>query len=102
MAERPSWLHEGPDGVELIVRVRPGATRSGVAGLHGGALCVRVGARPVEGAANRALLRVLAEALDVRPANVALRRGTRGRDKRVAIAGVSTEQVLARLAPLLR
>jgi uncharacterized protein (TIGR00251 family) len=86
----------------VLVHVRPGAARSAVVGLHGGALCVRVAARPVEGAANRELLRVLAEAFGVRVSALALRRGARGREKRVAVAGVSEAELVARVTPLLR
>jgi uncharacterized protein (TIGR00251 family) len=100
--DRPTWLAEGSAGLELSVHVRPGAARSAVVGLHGDALCVRVAARPVDGAANRELLRVLAEALGVPRSALALRRGARGRDKRVQVAGVPARDVVARIAPLLR
>lgn len=102
MSECPSWLVRGSAGPELIVHVRPGASGSAIAGLHAGALCVRVAARPVEGAANRELLRVLAEALGVRVSALALRRGARGRDKRVLASGVSETEIVARLGQLLR
>jgi hypothetical protein len=102
VAERPSWLALGPAGLEMLVHVRPGASHSEIAGLHAGALCVRVAARPVEGAANRELLRVLAEALGVRASALALRRGARGREKRVLAGGVPEAEIVARLAPLLR
>jgi uncharacterized protein (TIGR00251 family) len=93
------WLRTLPDGVELRVRVGPGASSAGVGGLHGGALRVRVTARPIEGAANRELLRVLAALLDVRPSALSLESGTHGRDKRVRVAGMSAEAVRSRLWP---
>ena len=39
-------------GSVLRLHVRPGASRPGLAGLHGGALALRVGARPIGGAAS--------------------------------------------------
>jgi uncharacterized protein len=102
VAERPAWLRDGPGGLEMVVHVRPGASRSAIAGVHGGALCVRVVARPVEGAANRELLRVLAEALGLRPSALDVRRGARGPDKRIVVEGVSEAEILARVTPLLR
>jgi uncharacterized protein YggU (UPF0235/DUF167 family) len=72
-----------------------------VAGLHGASLCVRIAARPLEGAANRELVRLLAEALGVSRSAVALRAGAHGRSKRVHVAGLDTTAVLARLAPHL-
>lgn len=86
----------------MIVHVRPGAARSAIAGLHGGALCVRVAARPAEGAANREVLRVVAEALGIRGSALALRRGAHGRAKRIVVEGASAAEVAARIAPLLR
>jgi len=74
-------------GCVLRVHVRPGASRPGVAGLHGGALALRVGARPVDGAANREVLAVLARALGLRPADLELTAGATGRDKRVLVRG---------------
>jgi uncharacterized protein len=81
--------------------MRPGASRAGVAGVHGGALRVRVRARPVEGAANRELLRVLAAVLGVRPGALELEAGARGRDKHVRVRGLPVEVVRARLEAVL-
>ncbi len=86
----------------LRVHVRPGASRPGLSGLHGGTVAVRVGARPVGGAANREVLAVLAAALHVGASMLEVASGARGREKRVRVHGLSPEVVQARLAPLLR
>jgi uncharacterized protein YggU (UPF0235/DUF167 family) len=76
---------EGPPGVSVAVRVRPGAGRTKVggryAGPHGPALIVAVGAPAVDGKATEAVRRALADALGVRAADVALRVGATSRDK---------------------
>src|SRR5262245_20549079 len=95
----PPWIAAVPGGVVLRLRARPGASRAGVAGLHGHAVKVQLRARPVEGAANRELVAVLAEALAVRPAAVSLVAGERGRDKRARVDGLDVATALARLAP---
>ncbi len=69
------------------IRVTPRARREGVGGLQGDALRVAVGAPPVEGAANAACVRVLAEALGVRRDTVELDPAARGRRKRVRVSG---------------
>jgi uncharacterized protein (TIGR00251 family) len=89
-------------GSLLRVHVRPGASRPGVAGLHAGALALRVAARPLEGAANREVLAMIARALDVAPSTVELVAGARGRDKRVRIRGLDPAAVERRLASRLR
>lgn len=90
-------LIQRPDGIELTLRVVPGAKRSGWAGTHGGALKVRIQAPAVEGRANRALSEFVAESLGVRPSAVTILSGERGRLKRVHVAGCSIESARKRL-----
>jgi len=73
--------------VRLLVRAHPGASRAG-ADWDGAALHVRVTARAAEGAANRALIQVVADALGVRRSAVSLVMGKRSRDKVVEVSGL--------------
>lgn len=79
----------------MPVRVKPGSSRTGVGGDHDGALVIRVGARAVDGKATEAALRVLAEALDVRRAEVSLVTGASSRTKLVDV--VSSQHTDAEL-----
>ena len=101
MAGEPAWLRPRDDGCVVTVWVRPRASRSGVDGLHGDALGVRVTAVPADGAANRELIAVLAAALGVRRSDVELEAGTGGRQKRVRVHGLSVQEAWTRLAPVL-
>lgn len=83
--------------VRFTVRVQPRASRVGVAGVHGGALKVRVHAPPVEGAANAAVIEVIADWLDVSHRTVRLVRGERARTKIIEVAGVDVSEVRRRL-----
>jgi uncharacterized protein (TIGR00251 family) len=82
MGEAARW--DGPD-LLLALHAQPGARRTEVAGLHGGALKLRVAARAVEGAANEALLEFLAESFGVAKRQVELESGDSSRKKRVRI-----------------
>jgi len=84
-------------GVRFAVRVQPRASRSEVAGVHGDALRVRVTAPPVEGAANAAVVELLAEVLGVPRRAVRITRGATGRAKLVEIDGLGAAEVRARL-----
>lgn len=87
-------LHEGPDGTTLAVRVQPRAKRPGVLGVREGALVLGVSAPPVDGAANDAVLRLLArEILSMPTGGLLLVRGERSRDKVVLIRGRTAEAV---------
>src|SRR2546428_4401519 len=88
-------------GALIHVRVIPRAARAAIAGVRGGALSVRLTAPPVEGAANRELLTLLARALAVRPAAITIAAGARSRDKRVCVEGLDPETIRARLAAAL-
>lgn len=86
-----------PEGAALVVRVVPGAARSCLAGLGGGALRVRVAAPAVAGKANAALLCFLAGRLGLRPRALRLAAGERGREKLVVIRGRTPDEVWAAL-----
>ncbi len=95
----PLELRDTPQGVTLRVRVQPRSSRNALGGEREGALVVRLTAPPVEGRANQALARFLAEALDVAPSAIRLLRGDSGRDKLVSIAGIDAATARARLGP---
>jgi len=74
-------------GVSFWIHVTPRARRPAVGGLHGDALRVSVAAPPLEGRANAACRRALADALGLPVAAVELRPEARGRRKRVQVRG---------------
>lgn len=88
--------HDG--GVSFALRVQPRARRNAVVGLHGDALKVALTAAPVDGAANAALLALLAEALGVPARALRLLHGERSRSKTVHVAGLDAAALRARLA----
>lgn len=86
------------DGLTLRVRVQPRSSKDALAGEREGALVVRLKAPPVDGAANEALARFLGKALDVAPSAVRIVAGTSGRNKLVAVSGISVATARARLS----
>ena len=77
--------------------MQPRASRTGVAGLHGAELRIRLTAPPVDGAANDALIQFLAGALGVPRSDLALVSGAGSRSKVVSARGITPEQVAQRL-----
>lgn len=78
-------------GIRVNIRVQPRSSHPGVGGVHGDALKVRVGAAPVDGAANDSVVEVLAHAFGVSKAAVSIVSGHTARAKIVDIAGVTVD-----------
>lgn len=80
-----------PEIITLTLHVQPGAKRSEIAGLHGKALKIRLAAPPIEGRANEALKKFIAELFAVPLRQVELKQGVQSRHKVVAISGSIVE-----------
>jgi uncharacterized protein (TIGR00251 family) len=79
------------------VRVAPGSAQSEVVGRHGAAWKVRVSAPPVDGRANEAVERLLADALTLPVRDVGVVSGHGARDKTVALRGIDAVEAERRL-----
>lgn len=75
----------------------PRAGRSGFAGLRDGALLVRLAAAPVDGTANEELITLLSKTLKIPKRDITIVAGERSRAKRIRIAGMDRDDVLAKL-----
>jgi uncharacterized protein (TIGR00251 family) len=78
---------------KLAVRVQARARRDEIAGERAGSLLVRVTAPPVEGKANAAVCRLLAERLGLAPGRIAVVRGAASRDKLIEIDGIEAGEL---------
>jgi uncharacterized protein (TIGR00251 family) len=93
----PPYLQETEQGVYLSVKVQPRASRNEIAGVLGEELKICVTAPPVDSAANTALIKFIAEKLEVPRNQVELVRGGASRRKKLFIQGLTAGQVTARL-----
>jgi hypothetical protein len=81
----------------LSVKVVPRASRDEVVGWNGGVLRLRVRAPPQDGRANAAVVALLAAALGVRKSAVAISTGHASALKRVAVEGLTRNEIEQRL-----
>jgi len=81
----------------LRVRVNPRSSRNQVTGWEKGILSMKLTAPPVEGTANKACIKFLADLLSVKKSQVTLVSGATGRDKVFEIEGVSQAEMCRRL-----
>ena len=82
--------------VRFAVRLTPRSAVERVEGVVDGALKVRVMAPAVEGAANTALIRVVADELGIARSDVRIVAGATSRRKLVVVDGIAVEAVVAR------
>lgn len=98
---RDAYLLEIRDiagGTELNLKVVPGASRTQLAGVLGGALKLAVAAPPEAGKANAAVIAFLAGLLNVRRSDIAIVRGESQPRKAVRVAGLASAAVRAALS----
>ena len=81
-----------------MVQIQPGAARDGILGPVDDRLKIRLTAPPVEGRANKALIRLLAKRLRVAPSRISILRGQKSRRKELLIQGLSLPDAV-RLLP---
>ena len=89
------WLRVAADGrITLTLHIQPGAKTTEFAGLHGDALKIRLAAPPVDGKANEALIKFVAETLKLPKSAVILKSGQTSRRKVLEVNGSSREALI--------
>jgi hypothetical protein len=79
--------------VTLSIRIQPRASKNEILRMEGGMLKVRLTAPPVDGAANEALVRFLADTLSIAKSQVEIVSGHTSRQKIIRIDGLNSEDV---------
>lgn len=87
------WIRSKGQDTILTCRVHPNAPRNRIERIQDDQLVVRLNSPPVEGQANKALLRLLAKTLHVAPSRLTLIQGDKSRTKIIAIQDITPEQV---------
>jgi uncharacterized protein (TIGR00251 family) len=91
------FLRVQADSLLLSVKLQPRASRNEIGEPLGNELRIKVTAPPVDSAANEALIRFLAEALDCPKNKLELIRGHTSRHKTIQVSGLSPEHLLSRI-----
>jgi uncharacterized protein (TIGR00251 family) len=90
-------ISDAPEGAILTVKVITRAGKTAIAGARDNILLIRLAAAPVDGAANTALIDLLAGAIGVPKRQIAIVSGEKSRTKRVKVLGVPPDVVRQRL-----
>jgi hypothetical protein len=81
-------------GAQFALRVQPRASRNAIAGTIGDAVKLAITAPPVDGKANQAVVEYLAHLFRVPKSSIVIVSGETGRNKLIAIRGMTAGQVL--------
>ena len=86
-----SVFKSGNGGVYINCHVQPGASKSGVSGLHGDGVKIKLHAPPVDGKANSELVKFIAEFFRVPKSSVEIKSGQSSRKKILFVSGIVAE-----------
>ncbi len=91
-------IEQAGEDVLIWIKAVPGASRNEIAGVIGDRLKVRISAPPEGGNANRAICKIVAQALGVKAQHVTIEKGQTNLEKLLCVSGVDVQVVRSRLA----
>ena len=94
-------VREHAEGSLIYIKVRPGSSRQDLGGMSGDRLVACVHSPPEKGKANREVLKVLSDALDIPVSRLEIVKGASSRQKSVLARGLSPDVTRDRLRPPL-
>lgn len=95
MSEGALRVTRTPEGVVFNVHVQPRASRCEICAAKDGELKIRLTSPPVEDAANKQCVELIAKALGIAKSRVAIKSGAKSRHKVVKVEGVEPELLLS-------
>lgn len=93
----PIFLQTHNDGVILSIRVAPKSSRSQIVGVMGDELKISLNAPPVDGRANKELIRLLAKTFSIPKSGVEILSGESSRSKRILLREVQPDAVRSKI-----
>lgn len=81
----------------MEVKVQPRSSRNQICGEVNGCLKIKLTAPPVDGEANQALLKYLADILHISKSSISIVKGDTGRQKIIDISGLDPDSLSERL-----
>ncbi len=96
-----NWLSQTGSGFKLAVQISPNGKKSEILSATDDALRIRLQAPPVDGKANEALIRFIADLLDLPKSRVQITHGFTSRRKLLEIqaGGLSRQDLENRFSP---
>ena len=86
-------IRDTAQGAQFALRVQPRSSRNAITGVIGDAVKLAITAPPVDGKANQAVVDYLAKLFSVPKSSITILSGESGRNKLIAVRGLTAEQV---------
>ena len=84
---------ETDTGFSILLKVKPNSKKNSIIGAHGNRLKISVTAPPEDGKANKAIMKMIAKELSIKPAQLEIVAGRASRDKKLHIIGVTLQSL---------
>lgn len=97
-----SYLKEQDDSLVLLTYVQPGAKKTHFQELFDGRLKIRISAPPVEGRANKELIKFLSKSFGISKSKIKIIRGDQSRKKDLELKGIKKKELELSLQALLQ
>ncbi|HOX99293.1 MAG TPA: DUF167 domain-containing protein [Smithella sp.] len=95
-------LTKSKKGLTFDIHVTPHASRAEITSIQDGAFKVRVTAPPVEGAANEACIKLLAQELGLKKSQMEIVAGAKSRKKTVTVKNISKTDLESKINGFLK
>ena len=87
------WLEETKQGVTIDLHVIPNARKSEIVGIHNDKLKIKISSPPVDGSANKEIVKFFSKKLKISKSNIYIISGEKSRDKRLLINDITMDKV---------
>lgn len=94
-------IKKNDHGLQFSVTIQPRASRNEIVGVHNDTLKIKLTSPPVEGAANKACLKLLGKILGVAPSKLSIVSGASSRNKVIQVEGLDEARFREQLRPHL-
>ncbi len=91
------FISEGNQGVSLRILVRPRASKNSVKGIYGDYLKIDIKAPPVDGAANKELIKFLSKFFKIPKSDIEVKSGKGAKTKLLIFKGITPSKILTAL-----
>ncbi len=98
----PLYLHPHKHGVVLAVRVNPKSSKSKITGIIGEELKITLNAPPIDGKANKELIKLLSKTFSIPKSKITLLSGESSRSKRILLNTLDAQDVINSLGVFLK